>query len=60
MGRAEDESQIGFHEVAKVVGVNRGFGLWGDMVITLSSGDKLELRSVPECALLAAICKSTA
>lgn len=47
---AEDESHVGFHEVSKVVGVNRGFGLWGDMVITLSTGDKLELRSIPECA----------
>ena len=52
--RAEDESQIGFHEVSGVVGVNRGFGLYGDMVISLTSGDKLELRSIPECALLVA------
>ena len=34
-----------------MVGVNRGFGLYGDMVISLTSGDKLELRSIPECAL---------
>ena len=46
---AEEESNIGFHEVAKVAGVNRGFGAWGDMVITLDGGDKLELRSVPGC-----------
>lgn len=46
---AEDESQIGFHEVSGVVGVNRGFGLYGDMVVTLTSGDKLEIRSIPEC-----------
>lgn len=43
---------MGFHEVATVTGVNRGFGLFGDMVISLSGGDKLELRSVPECASL--------
>jgi hypothetical protein len=41
---------VGWHEVAKVVGVNRGFGLWGDMVLTLTSGDKLEIRSVPQYA----------
>jgi hypothetical protein len=46
---AEDESQVGFHEVATVLGVNRGFGAWGDMVVGLSNGDKLELRSVPKC-----------
>jgi hypothetical protein len=46
---AEEESQIGFHEVASVVGVNRGLGAWGDMVVRLTEGDKLELRSVPEC-----------
>lgn len=49
---AEDESQVGFHEVSTVTGVNRGFGLFGDMVIQLSGGDKLELRSVPKCAPL--------
>lgn len=46
---AEEESNIGFHEVSSVVGVNRGFGAWGDMVVTLDGGDKLEMRSVPEC-----------
>jgi hypothetical protein len=45
---AEEESNIGFHEVQRVVGVNRGFGAWGDMVITLDGGEKLEMRSVPE------------
>lgn len=44
----KEESNIGYHEVQGVVGVNRGFGAWGDMVITLDGGDKLEMRSVPE------------
>eukprot|EP00892_Ulva_mutabilis_P011549 jgi/Ulvmu1/8767/UM048_0022.1 len=43
----KEESNVGFHEVATIAGVNRGFGAWGDMVITLDGGDKLELRSVP-------------
>ena len=47
---AEEESQVGMHEIADVAGVNRGFGLWGDMVLQLRSGDKLEMRSVPQCA----------
>ena len=27
-----------------------GLGFWGDMVVTLRSGDKVELRSLPQCA----------
>ena len=32
------------------MGASRGLGAWGDMVMTLTSGEKLEMRSVPECA----------
>jgi len=42
---------VGYHEVDKVLGANRAFGLYGDMVIHLRNGTKLEMRSVPECAL---------
>lgn len=46
MGR--DRSDIIYSEVAKVVTVPRGFGAWGDMVVTLKDGSRLEMRSVPK------------
>ncbi|MFM7423656.1 MAG: PH domain-containing protein [Elainella sp.] len=45
MGR--DRSDIIYSEIAKVVTVPRGLGIWGDMVITLKDGSRLELRSMP-------------
>lgn len=45
MGR--DRSDIIYSEIVKVVKVPRGIGLWGDMVITLKNGDRLEMRAVP-------------
>jgi hypothetical protein len=46
MGR--DRSDIIYSEIAKVVTVPRGLGGWGDMVITLKDGSRLELRAVPK------------
>ncbi|MBD3881695.1 PH domain-containing protein [Phormidium tenue FACHB-886] len=46
MGR--DRSDIIYSEIAKVVTVPRGLGAWGDMVITLKDGSRLELRAVPQ------------
>lgn len=46
MGR--DRSDIIYSEIAKVVTVPRGLGTWGDMVITLKDGSRLELRSMPK------------
>jgi nitrogen fixation protein len=46
MGR--DRSDIIYSDVAKVVTVPRGLGLWGDMVITLKDGSRLELRALPK------------
>lgn len=46
MGR--DRSDIVYSEIKKVVTVPRGFGLWGDMVITLKDGSRLELRAIPK------------
>ncbi len=45
MGR--DRSDIVYSEVAKVVTVPRGWGSWGDMVVTLKDGNRLELRALP-------------
>jgi Bacterial PH domain len=46
MGR--DRTDLVYSEIAKIVTVPRGFGLWGDMVITLRDGSRLELRSMPK------------
>lgn len=46
MGR--DRTDLIYNEVSKVVTVPRGFGLWGDMVVTLNDGSRLELRSMPK------------
>ncbi|MEB3211982.1 MAG: PH domain-containing protein [Leptolyngbyaceae bacterium] len=45
MGR--ERTDIIHSEIAKIVTVPRGFGLWGDMVITLKDGSRLELRALP-------------
>ncbi|HLP91809.1 MAG TPA: PH domain-containing protein [Nostocaceae cyanobacterium] len=45
MGR--DRSDVIYSEIVKVVKVPRGIGIWGDMVITLKNGDKLEMRAIP-------------
>lgn len=45
MGR--ERSDIIYSEMSKVVTVPRGLGLWGDMVVTLKDGSRLELRAVP-------------
>ncbi|MBW4512647.1 MAG: PH domain-containing protein [Scytonematopsis contorta HA4267-MV1] len=46
MGR--QRSDIIYAEVVKIVKVPRGFGLWGDMVVTLRDGTRLELRAIPK------------
>lgn len=46
MGR--DRSDIIYSEIAKIVTVPRGLGAWGDMVITLKDGSRLELRAMPK------------
>jgi hypothetical protein len=46
MGR--DRTDIIYPEIVKVVTVPRGFGLWGDMVVTLRDGSRLELRAMPK------------
>jgi Bacterial PH domain len=46
MGR--ERSDIIYSEITKVVTVPRGFGAWGDMVVTLKDGSRLELRAMPK------------
>ncbi|MBV9387225.1 MAG: PH domain-containing protein [Chroococcidiopsidaceae cyanobacterium CP_BM_ER_R8_30] len=46
MGR--DRTDVIYSEIVKIVKVPRGIGLWGDMVLTLRDGSRLELRAVPK------------
>ncbi len=46
MGR--NRSDVIYSEVVKIVKVPRGIGLWGDMVLTLRNGSRLELRAIPK------------
>lgn len=46
MGR--DRTDIIYSEIINVAKVPRGVGLWGDMVITLRDGSRLELRAIPK------------
>lgn len=45
MGR--DRSDVIYSEIAKIAKVPRGLGLWGDMVLTMQNGTRLEMRAVP-------------
>lgn len=45
--KGQDRTDIIYSEVRKIVTVPRGVGLWGDMVITLKDGSRLELRAMP-------------
>ncbi|MEB3159251.1 MAG: PH domain-containing protein [Synechococcus sp.] len=42
-----DRSQVVYNQIREVRCVPRGFGAWGDMVLVLSDGSRLEMRSVP-------------
>ncbi len=46
MGR--DRSDIIYSEIVDIKKVSRGIGLWGDMVVTLRDGSRLELRAIPK------------
>jgi hypothetical protein len=46
--RGQERSDIIYSEITKVVTVPRGLGIWGDMVITLKDGSRLELRAMPK------------
>lgn len=46
MGR--DRTDIIYAEVVKVICLPRGIGLWGDLVVTLKDGSRLEMRAMPK------------
>ncbi len=45
MGR--NRADLIYSEITNIVKVSRGLGFWGDMVITLKDGSKVELRAIP-------------
>lgn len=42
-----DRTQVVYRQIREVRAVPRGFGAWGDMVLVLDDGSRLEMRSVP-------------
>ncbi len=46
--RGRSQTDIIYSEIVKIVKVSRGIGLWGDMVLTLRDGSRLELRAVSQ------------
>jgi Bacterial PH domain len=45
MGR--ERTDIIYADIVDAIKIPRGLGLWGDMVLVLKSGDRLEMRAVP-------------
>jgi hypothetical protein len=43
----KDRTDIIYSEITNAITVPRGLGFWGDMVVILKDGSKLELRSMP-------------
>ena len=44
----KERTDIPMDQIVDVISVGRGVGLWGDMVVTLRNGEKVEVRSHPE------------
>jgi len=42
-----DRTQVVYGQIREVRSVPRGFGAWGDMVLVLEDGSRLEMRAVP-------------
>ncbi len=43
-----DRTDVIYGEIAQINKVPRGLGMWGDMVLVLKDGSRLELRAVPK------------
>ncbi|WP_055074988.1 PH domain-containing protein [Pseudanabaena sp. 'Roaring Creek'] len=44
----QTRTDVVYAEIVKIVTVPRGLGSWGDMVLTLKDGSRLELKSLPK------------
>lgn len=42
-----EQLDAAYQEVKDVVCIGRGIGIWGDMVVTLIDGSKIEMRALP-------------
>lgn len=45
------QTDVAYSQVKDVAAIGRGLGFWGDMVVSLKNGDRLEMRSVDRCVL---------
>jgi hypothetical protein len=43
----KDRTDLVYSEITDALTIPRGLGFWGDMVVTLKDGSRLELRSLP-------------
>ena len=43
----KNETQVVYSQITEVRSIPRGFGFYGDMVLVIKDGAKLEMRSVP-------------
>ena len=43
----KDKTQVVYSQITEVRTVPRGFGAWGDMVLVLQDGARLEMRAMP-------------
>ncbi len=43
----KDKSQISYKQIKEIRSIPRGLGSYGDMVIVLKDGARLEMRSIP-------------
>ena len=50
----QTRSDVVYAEITGITSVPRGWGSWGDMVITLKNGNRLEMRAIPNFRELAA------
>ncbi|MER3434298.1 MAG: ribonuclease P [Leptolyngbya sp. ERB_1_1] len=46
--QGRDRADVIYSEITKVVTVPRGIGTYGDMVLTLRDGSRIELRAIPK------------
>ena len=46
--RGRDRSDIIYAEITKIARMPRGIGFWGDLVVTLQDGSRLELLAMPK------------
>ena len=44
----KDRTDVIYSEIVKVAKVPRGLGFWGDIVVTLKDGSRLEMRALPK------------